>query len=407
MTVAHAGPLIKAVAAFAARRRPAAMFVLPFALVLALAACVQKGTPGSATEPPGRAASETGRVKVALLLPLSGRYAAVGKSMENAAHMAVIESGSGRLIVLSFDTAGTAEGASIAVRKAIAAGARLIVGPLFRDAVAAVKRRAARARINVLAFSNSESVAGGNVFLLSFLLRQQVDRVVRHAAANGYSEIGVLVPASATGERIAMYAEAAALRHGAEIRRTAFYPAERVPMRERIEAFAEEPPYRAVLIHAAGDRLRTVAGLLALNDVLPPDYRYLGFSNWNDPGLRTENVLRGGWFAAPDPEIGARFAGRYKQVFKAKPDRFAGMAYDAVALAAVLAERARPGVRDPGGNPFSRRALTDPNGFLGADGIFRFAENGLIERGLAVLEVRRTGFQVVDPARTGFAIGTN
>ena len=404
MTVAYAGPSIKAGtgAAFAALGRPGATLALLIALALAPAACAPKGKPGSAAKPPDRVAAAAGRVKVALLLPLSGRYAAVGRSMENAAHMAVMESGSGRLTVLSFDTAGTARGASAAARKAVAGGARLIVGPLFRDAVAAVKRRAARARINVLAFSNSESVAGGNVFLLSFLLRQQVDRIVRHAAANGYSEIGVLVPASATGERIVMYAEAAALRHGAEIRRTAFYPGKIAPMRKRIEAFAEEPPYRAVLIHAAGDRLRTVAGLLALNDVLPPDYRYLGFANWNDPGLRSENVLRGGWFAAPEPDISARFARRYETAFKAKPDRFASMAYDAIALAAALADRARPKR-----NPFTRRALTDPNGFLGADGIFRFGENGLIERGLAVLEVRRKGFRVIEPARTSFAIGTN
>ena len=410
MTVAYAGPPIKAAvgavratgAVRAVRRRPATVLVLLIALALVPAACAPKGKPGSAAKPPDRVAGKTGRVEVALLLPLTGRYAAVGSSMENAAHMAVMESGSGKLTVLSFDTAGTASGASAAARKAVAAGARLIVGPLFRDAVAAVKRRAARARINVLAFSNSESVAGGNVFLLSFLLRQQVDRIVRHAAANGYSEIGVLVPASATGERIVMYAEAAALRHGAEIRRTAFYPSERAQMRERIESFAEEPPCRAVLIHAAGDRLRTVAGLLALNDVLPPDYRYLGFSSWNDPGLRSENVLRGGWFAAPEPDISARFARRYETIFKAKPDRFASMAYDAVALAAALVDRA-----PPKRNPFTRRALTDPNGFLGADGIFRFGENGLIERGLAVLEVRRKSFRVIEPAPTSFAIGTN
>ena len=78
------------------------------------------------------------------------------------------------------------------------------------------------------------------------------------------------------------------------------------------------------------------------------------------------------------------------------------MAYDAIALAAALAKNARPKR-----NPFTRRALTDPSGFLGADGIFRFGENGLIERGLAVLEVTRRGFRVVDPPRASFDIGTN
>ena len=315
MTVSHAGPPIKAGTAAAgaagaasgAARRPLAMLLLLLTLALALTACTTKGKPGSSANRPDRVAGEVARIKVALLLPLSGRYAEVGKSMENAAHMAVMESGNRQLTVLSFDTGGTAKGASAAARKAIAARARLIVGPLFRDAVAAAKRRAARAKINVIAFSNSESVAGGNVFLLSFPLRQQVDRIVRHAAVNGFTEIGVLAPASATGEHIVMYAEAAARRHGAEIGRTAFYSGRIAQIRKRIEAFAEEPPYRAVLIYAGGDRLRTVAGLLALNDVLPPDYRFLGISNWNDPSLRSENVLRGGWFVAPEPAVSARF----------------------------------------------------------------------------------------------------
>ncbi|MYG53755.1 MAG: penicillin-binding protein activator [Rhodospirillaceae bacterium] len=414
MTVAYAGLPIKtpamtgaaaaraAGAAFAALRRPVALLVVALALALALAACAPKGKPGSAAKPPERVADQAGEIRVALLLPLSGRYAAVGASMENAAHMAVMESGNRDLTVLSFDTGGTAKGAAAAARKAIAARARLIVGPLFREAVAAVRRPAARARINVLAFSNSESVAGGNVFLLSFLLRQQVDRIVRYAAVNGFAEIGVLAPASATGERIVMYAEAAAQRHGAEIRRTAFYSGRIADMRKHVETFAEEPDYRAVLIHAGGDDLRSLAGLLAFNDVLPPDYRFLGTSRWNDPSVRAERHLRGGWFAAPAPDISARFAERYEQVFKAKPDRFSSMAYDAIALAAALAKQAQPKR-----NPFTRRALTDPNGFLGTDGIFRFRENGLIERGLAVLEVRRSRFETIDPPPDSFAIGTN
>ena len=70
-----------------------------------------------------------------MLLPLSGKYAKVGKSMQRAAEMAVLETRSKNLKVLSFDTQGTADGASAAVDKAVAAGAKLIIGPLFREAV--------------------------------------------------------------------------------------------------------------------------------------------------------------------------------------------------------------------------------------------------------------------------------
>ena len=46
--------------------------------------------------------------------------------------------------------------------------------------------------------------------------------------------------------------------------------------------------------------------------------------------------------------------------------------------------------------------LTDPDGFVGVDGLFRFRENGTVERGLAVYTVRRDGFEVLDPAPRAF-----
>jgi hypothetical protein len=66
-----------------------------------------------------------------------------------------------------------------------------------------------------------------------------------------------------------------------------------------------------------------------------------------------------------------------------------------MALAAVLA-------REQGGADFSARALTDASGFAGTGGIFRFSADGVVERGLAVLEVRPDGFHVVGEAPTTF-----
>jgi hypothetical protein len=46
--------------------------------------------------------------------------------------------------------------------------------------------------------------------------------------------------------------------------------------------------------------------------------------------------------------------------------------------------------------------LTDPNGFSGVDGIFRFRADGSAERGLAILQVSPNGFTVVDAAPKSF-----
>ena len=53
--------------------------------------------------------------------------------------------------------------------------------------------------------------------------------------------------------------------------------------------------------------------------------------------------------------------------------------------------------REPSGEPFSREAILNPSGFTGIDGLFRFSPDGLVQRGLAVLEIEPQGPIVVSP----------
>lgn len=57
--------------------------------------------------------------------------------------------------------------------------------------------------------------------------------------------------------------------------------------------------------------------------------------------------------------------------------------------------------RWPVGSPFPQAALTDPQGFAGIDGIFRFRGN-VAERGLEVQRVDGGGFVTVSPAPSSF-----
>ena len=75
--------------------------------------------------------------------------------------------------------------------------------------------------------------------------------------------------------------------------------------------------------------------------------------------------------------------------------RTATLAYDAVALIAAL-------VKTQGPPRFSAEVLTNPSGFTGIDGLFRFRPDGTNERGLAVLRVTPSGAQVISPAPRSF-----
>ncbi len=99
-------------------------------------------------------------------------------------------------------------------------------------------------------------------------------------------------------------------------------------------------------------------------------------------------MLQGGVYAAPDPSGFRAFSKRYKAKYGQDPVRTATLAYDAVALVAALA-------KTQGGQRFLPDTLTNPSGFAGIDGLFRFRSDGTNERGLAVLRVTPGGGQIV------------
>ena len=160
--------------------------IAAFVLLLALAACMRGpmvaaplGSPqspfpgrGQPPGPPPPPPGATGPVKVAVLLPLSGANADLGKAMLEAAQLALFTTGNDRLTLVPRDTSGTPDGAANAARAVIAEGAQLILGPLLAAEVDAVKPVAGEAKINVIAFSTATQLAGDNVFLMGFLPRQ-------------------------------------------------------------------------------------------------------------------------------------------------------------------------------------------------------------------------------------------
>ena len=62
--------------------------------------------------------------------------------------------------------------------------------------------------------------------------------------------------------------------------------------------------------------------------------------------------------------------------------------------------------RSQGGSPFSTARLTEPSGFAGVYGPFRFLPSGRVQRNLAILEVRNGSAAVVERAARSFdAVG--
>ena len=115
-------------------------------------------------------------IRVGLLLPLSGPHAELGKSLLNAAQLALFDVAGQGFALLPVDTQGTAPGAAAAARRALDGGARLILGPVFAPSVAAVAPIARAGGVKVVSFSNDRAVAGNGVYVMGFTPETQIRR---------------------------------------------------------------------------------------------------------------------------------------------------------------------------------------------------------------------------------------
>lgn len=370
-------------------------------MVVAPPAAPQAGHPMTAEEPgflrlPGMDAN-TVPVRVGVILPLTSASPgtrALAASMLKAAELAVFDSGNRNILLMPADEGNTPADAAAAATKLLAQGAEVIVGPLFGASVAAVAPIARDRAVPVLGFSTEKSVAGNGVYLVSFLPDDEIRQVVDYAARNGHSNFAALVPQTAYGD-VANAAFASAVAGAkAKLVDVQHFAPNAASLATPAQAISKSNA-DAILIAQGGSLLKALAPMLSLDGMDKSKVKLLGTGLWDDASLGGEQELNGGWFAAPDPKLDDAFVGKYRAAFGAAPAQLAPLAYDAISLVALLANGA-PYHR------FTAAALLDPNGFAGVEGIFRFANDGTAQRGLAILQMTPSGPAVVAPAPKSF-----
>jgi ABC-type branched-subunit amino acid transport system substrate-binding protein len=376
-------------------------------LALLFAACSTSMGPNTTASITPQAADSASRapVKIALLLPLGGmgETAAIAKSMKQAAELALFELNDPSVQLITKDDGGTAVGARAAADAAVKEGAEIILGPLLSKAVAGAAPAARKANVPVLAFSNDTKVAGDGVYLMSFLAEEEVERIISFAAAQGKLRYAALIPDNAYGHAVEQAFRRAVKEAGGTVPIVERYPPTANgmlgPAKRVVEAIKtgedELAPVDALFLPGGPEALPQIGPVIAYSGLDTKKVKLLGTGAWDFPSIGRDDAFVGGWYPSPDPAAWGTFAEKFAKTFGSTPPHMAGLAYDAVHLAISLAA-------NPPGERFTAENLTRPHGFTGVDGIVRFDANGLSRRGLAVLEVKKFGSAVVDPAPSSF-----
>ncbi len=343
-------------------------------------------------------------VPVALLVPAGSANsgdAALARSLENAARMAMADLQNVQIDLRVYDTRGSSNTAAEVAQRAVADGAKVILGPVYAQAANSAGLAVLNNNVNVLSFSNNTSIAGGNVFVLGPTFDNTANRLVNFAGSRGKNNMVIVYSNDAAGQ-LGQSAIANALSNSrVNNAGTVGYD------RSQQGVINSVPTIKATVDASAADSVfltATTAGALPLYSQLLPEAgvspattQYIGLTRWDIPAQTLELPgVQGGWFALPDPAKAQSYRQRYNNTYGEAPHPISGLAYDGIAAIGALVSQGKS-------DALTASALTQNAGFQGVGGIFRLRSNGTNERGLAVATIQNKQVVVIDPAPQSFS----
>ena len=350
------------------------------------------------------------QLRVGLLVPLTGPYAALGDEIRRGAEMALFQAANKNVQLLFLDTMG-GEKAADAALTGVENNVDIFIGPLFTPAVLAARSVAAQNQIPMLLLSNNRAVVAPDSWLLGYLPEQQLDGLLGHAVGLGKSKFAIIAQDAAFGQRLLAHAtsrlddfglqpEAVRILTDAEVN-------DENSLKQAIREFSRyqppapdalpaESPFDAVIF--AGDpafALRT-APLLAYYDVGPDRALFLGNALWNQDQLLNEPSLQGGVFAIRPSQFDAKFNASWQAIWRQMPGELSRLGFDALALVAALSATGDDQTLSPAGQ-WAQKLVTN-KGFQGYSGAFRLLPDGSNVRAYELRQIRNGQSKIIQAA---------
>jgi branched-chain amino acid transport system substrate-binding protein len=335
--------------------------------------------------------------RVALLLPLTGENALLGRHMLDATQLAMFDLKADNIHLVPIDTAA---GTEYIKEKLDTEQPDLILGPLYAADAKAIHAYASSNNICMISFSNDKDLAGKDcLFLLGVMPDESVKRIAKYAMNKHLPDINGVLPKNKYGQTIE--AGLASLNKSSEQSVKIIGRYNPATIKEDLKQVNANIAHYAkadttLLVPEGGNNLREfVTDLRGTKG--GKKVKYLGSGLWEDEKLHDIPELNGAWFASAPRNDRQSFEKRFEENFNYKPSKLSSLAYDGIALIAALSQK---GIDR---SSFNKASITNSAGFKGITGIFRFKSNGTNQRAMAVYEIRNDGFLEIDPAPQSFA----
>jgi ABC-type branched-subunit amino acid transport system substrate-binding protein len=337
-------------------------------------------------------------VKVALVLSISaaGELGKSARSIRQGFEMALAEWQEPAVELLVEDDGGIPDNAERAVRHVLDEGAKLIIGPQLPDAIRKAAEIAGAAGVPVICFTNEPVIVAPGLFRLGVDPDHMMETIIDFSRSRGLSAFGALLPDAEAGRMVENSLRKAVTNRGGSLAIVEHYPAGGEPSQE-VARKLSDTSIDAIFLYDNLGNVGRVAQVVKSRGVDLEKVQTIGTANWVSYNNLAEPALDGGWYASPDLSHLGDFSRRYKERFGEAAATNSYLAYDAASLAVAL-------YREDGAEGYNANIVSQPSGFAGLMGLFRFRRDGSTERGLGVFRVNSAiGLQVLSPLPIKFS----
>ncbi len=357
------------------------------------------------------------KIKIALFLPIAGKYEELSRHLVNSAVMTMFENiDNSNIEIVVFDSTDDPKKAKEVFRKIIEQKIKIVIGPLFSNIIPEIADLKIDDDMIIFSISNNSKMANKNndkisIFITAITPEAQFEKLLSFANANNNKDIILLTPDNESGAMINNIIVKIAETYDLNVFSNKKYQPNLVDIDSKINAIiADNNNFNkknyiknnrdaklVIIIDSPKNTAKIVSKINSYK--LKENLQIVGNIQLDDFETLNYPELIGVWFSAPDPKRFNDFEAKYQKYYHKFPPRIASVTSDLItAIAIIKQEKNLQSQIVPN---YDKNITIDDFinykniYFPGIDGSFRFLPNGLVKRNLSILQVKKGKFEAI------------
>ena len=364
-------------------------------------------------------------------MPLSGKNSKIGESLLKASQLSLNKTKNKNIKLFIKDTENINKNIISSYYELINEGVDIILGPLFSKNIELIKPIALDEEVIMITFSNNTDMKSKSTFISGLTPENEIKEVLKYAIANDQDKFGVILPNNQYGNRSKNLIKKLLLENQGQLIKLVLYDSEnpdfykvaklianydrrkldlekKLDELKKLNTLEADKNYKllknkdtlgnlnfnSIYIGAENIKhLSMLASILPYYDVDPKEVLYVGNSLWSHNIALKEPALEKAIFPDINQAKYKNFAIEFQNNFTIKPHKISSLAYDLIGLISSLQKN---------NEDISIANITNKSGFIGSNGLFRFNEDGSIERSLSIFQIKNQKIKEIKKANLKF-----